>query len=1780
MSEHIEKKITEGLTDQQKAVSLFSYIKELNKLKQKAILNIAEYPWSRTVSSLPNDPENIAVFYRDRVAAEDAASSSSVLLSVHKPEYDPCPDPDDIFVDWLEPDWTSFRTKGLHINQRQIVKEKTIVETLFGVEETQEEEEIRYEVFADDQQRVDAYQAWFEKRNAWAERQWVIFHTRNLFADLYRLYFELQRDSETMELVVANGILCDRKNGKIKHPVLTKRVKLNYDPIKNVVSVEEIESSPELYSVVFQVMEDINLSSVNDLQKDLQTNDYHPLDRNDTPAFLKTLVHNLSSDSAFSEMGLPEKWYAGSRLLLYMDPCYIMRKRLDGTVKAIEQIIENVQETGYVPAPIRDIVSGGKIELPEDKGEETIEEQLAAVGGESADVLLSKEANKEQLEIAKRIENYNAVLVQGPPGTGKTHTIANLMGHFLAQGKSVLVTSQTPKALTVLKEKVAPGLQNLCVSVLEDSNADMERSIDGITDYMSRTTSSELKRDMERIAQERQKIIDDLADTRRKIFQIINQENNCIVYNGEEISPSKAAAFVLEHAEDLSYIPGDVFLNAPLPLTFEELGELYRSNTSLTAEDEDELSNDIPNPETLLHPAQFLCIWDALQADLKRLETLDEQFVWKFSFNHTGRTITFRKPRRSFRLSYPEKNQIEELKNCVQSFGQFEPWMKHAAVDGRRGGAFRNRWQLLMDQIDKTCDYAEDLLEEQFGQSISFVNGANLDALVSPLRTLKDLFAQKGKISKLALMLHKDCVPALEQILVNGQPVQSAKDCELALHNIELYAMRKQCALYWDELLSVHGIPAFFTLSAQSPELIAQNWIPVILTYLDWYRNTYTPLVALLARFRIPEDILFDIDPLDSDVVETEKKLSVVCNEIPIICDICSLVLAVEEKEKTIDDNLLLLQLRSRNQSAICKQAVSAIEAGNAEAYAGAYAAIAAMYNKYALQQHRNDLLLKLEPVAPQWAAAIRNREDIHGAAVLPDTIDEAWKWKQFSEIIDDLTTQPFGTLQNKSIQLSKAYRKTTAQYAEKCAWYHLLRRTEGDLDMRHALQGWKQTVKKIGKGTGKTAPALRAEARKLMSKCQDAVPAWIMPITRALESLDPRENQFDIVIIDEASQSDISSLAILYMGKKLIIVGDDKQVSPMAVGVEVGKMSALQEMFIKDKIPNAHLYDGKTSIYDVASTTFQPLMLREHFRCVPEIIGFSNMLSYDYKIKPLRDAGSSNLIPAVVNYRVTEGKRLDNKTNPNEAKAIVALMQACLEQPEYAGKTFGAISLLGDEQVSVLQRLIEENIDHKELIDRRILCGNASHFQGDERDVIFLSVVDSGTGKGVLGLIPDPGEARKKRYNVAASRARDQLWVVDSLDSAIDLQPQDIRKKLIDYSINPSSFELRHAEIVEKADSPFEVGVAQALVDRGYRLVQQWKVGAYRLDMVAVCGKKTVAIECDGERYHSGEAKVREDMERQTILERLGWRFIRIRGSEYFRNPEQAMERVVKELTDYEIFPEADQPVAERDDSNWELLKRVKVRAGQILAGIPEGAKPVDIDTIAEALRATAPVSDSTQKQEKSVPAKQQIAPSEKKSTTEKPKAGRPSEKKQKTPAEEAAAAPKKSEPEQLSFVDEKSVSVAPVLRSPVMVPTTSGKKTSETEKPITPQTTDQESSPAEISTTSSKTFASTAKKPTLRAHNEPCTHSDKQHSNIIPTQEASPKTASGSTSKPDVLALLNEAGVSYIDKRDKGGALWIIGGKELSDTVKKCQQLGMWFKFKAEGGKATKGKPGWWAK
>src|SRR5438046_6211916 len=111
-------------------------------------------------------------------------------------------------------------------------------------------------------------------------------------------------------------------------------------------------------------------------------------------------------------------------------------------------------------------------------------------------MLSNKRSKCDQLRTAKQLEDYGGVLVQGPPGTGKTHTIGNLIGHLLAQGKSVLVTSHTTKALRMVRHHIVSELRPLCVSVLEsdlDSRKQLESAVGSIAERLSRADAKALE---------------------------------------------------------------------------------------------------------------------------------------------------------------------------------------------------------------------------------------------------------------------------------------------------------------------------------------------------------------------------------------------------------------------------------------------------------------------------------------------------------------------------------------------------------------------------------------------------------------------------------------------------------------------------------------------------------------------------------------------------------------------------------------------------------------------------------------------------------------------------------------------------------------------------------------------------------------------------------------------------------------------------------------------------------------------------------------------------------------------------------------------------------------------------------------------------------------------------------------------------------------------------------------------------------------------------------------
>lgn len=587
---------------------------------------------------------------------------------------------------------------------------------------------------------------------------------------------------------------------------------------------------------------------------------------------------------------------------------------------------------------------------------------------------------------------------------------------------------------------------------------------------------------------------------------------------------------------------------------------------------------------------------------------------------------------------------------------------------------------------------------------------------------------------------------------------------------------------------------------------------------------------------------------------------------------------------------------------------------------------------RHQMFRRRQCLLVQIERAAPNWAAAIRNRAAPHHEGRLPGDASAAWRWRQFFEELERRSQTSLEGLQQRCAQLEDELRRITVRLVEKKTWAAQARRTTPT--QRRALEGWRLTTRKIGKGTGKRVPRLMAEARRLMPECQTAVPVWIMPLSRVADNFDPRRNRFDVVIIDEASQADMMALTALYLGRRVMVVGDDEQVSPLAVGQRLDEVQKLIDEHLNG-IPNSHLFDGQFSVYDLARTNFEPIVLREHFRCVPPIIQFSNHLSYHGKIKPLRDASDVTRLPPTIAYRVEQIEHHDvPRVNKQEASVIVSLLLASCEQVEYADATFGIISLVGDregDQIAEIQKLLQQHVPPTELERRRILCGNAAHFQGDERDVIFLSLVAVPKDTGPLPLQREgAGEGFKKRLNVAASRARDQMWVVHSIDPETDLQPADLRRRLILHARQPEA--LTDQLLVREAatDSEFERQVLRRLMAAGYRVTPQWQVGAYHIDLVVEGGGKRLAVECDGDRYHTLD-NLPEDMARQAILERLGWHFVRIRGSEFFREPERAMAPIFARLEQLEITPDGPEPAQLGAATTDELKERVIRRAAEL---------------------------------------------------------------------------------------------------------------------------------------------------------------------------------------------------------------------------------------------------------
>lgn len=215
----------------------------------------------------------------------------------------------------------------------------------------------------------------------------------------------------------------------------------------------------------------------------------------------------------------------------------------------------------------------------------------------------------------------------------------------------------------------------------------------------------------------------------------------------------------------------------------------------------------------------------------------------------------------------------------------------------------------------------------------------------------------------------------------------------------------------------------------------------------------------------------------------------------------------------------------------------------------------------------------------------------------------------------------------------------------------------------------------------------------------------------------------------------------------------------------------------------------------------------------------------------------------------------------------------------------------------------------------RHLVCGNPYSFQGDERDIIFLSLVAANNARiGSLTKVAD-----ERRFNVAASRARDKMILFHSV-TRNDLSTSCLRRRLLEFfentrpqqiaGIKQDELERRAAQdnrrIVNPPvpfDSWFEVDVALELLRKEFTILAQHEVAGKRIDLVVEGGQARLAVECDGDHWH-GADRYEADMQRQRQLERCGWEFFRVRESAFYANKDDALAGLWHTLEERDIFP------------------------------------------------------------------------------------------------------------------------------------------------------------------------------------------------------------------------------------------------------------------------------------
>ncbi len=443
---------------------------------------------------------------------------------------------------------------------------------------------------------------------------------------------------------------------------------------------------------------------------------------------------------------------------------------------------------------------------------------------------------------------------------------------------------------------------------------------------------------------------------------------------------------------------------------------------------------------------------------------------------------------------------------------------------------------------------------------------------------------------------------------------------------------------------------------------------------------------------------------------------------------------------------------------------------------------------------------------------------------------------------------------------------------------------------------------------------------RKLVAKAgraiQELKPVFLMSPMSVAQFIQPGTMQFDLVLIDEASQiRPEDAIGAIARAKQVVVVGDDKQLPPTSffTGISDDEKTV-------DEDDDGLVLRNLESILSLCNIVLpNQCMLRWHYRSHhPGLIAVSNRNFYDNNLllppSTIRDSYSDGMGVSMVKSPPNGYQRggANGGRNVVEAEMIAnAVIEFARNHPE---KSLGVAAFSVKQRDAIRDLVDNKRRKHPELEDffslardEYFFIKNLESIQGDQRDVIFISV---GYGRDTSGRLtqtfgPLAQEGGERRLNVLISRAKDRCTVFSSITA------DDVRADPGKLGISAFREFLQYAEkgyfdvptfTGGDFDSDFEESVAMFLRKNGYHFQPQVGMAGFYIDIGVIdpnnetrfiCG-----IECDGATYHSSRSARDRDRLRQEILESRGWNIYRIWSTDWFHRRSEQEAKLLEHLS------------------------------------------------------------------------------------------------------------------------------------------------------------------------------------------------------------------------------------------------------------------------------------------